>query len=356
MKRMLALTLALCMIFALCACGQQTTPADPATPADSAAPAASETPTEKTEPTYSFKFAITAAPTDPQATFAQMMIDEIEEKTNGDVAIELHTSGELGSINDVNEMIAQGAALINYTGVDAFNATVPDLAILNCQFCLSDPDQMTKVMASDWYKEQTETLAEEGNIRLLTNNWFTGYRHFATKFPVSTAADFKGKNMRVADAAALIAFSKAIGCAPVVTSWNETYTGLSNGMLDCCECPLASLWASSIQEVTDCIVLTGHLVSCGGIAMNEDIFKSMPEEYQEIFVNAAMAAGDAYKENSLKSQEECLQLFVDAGKTIVTLSDEEQAAFKASAANMYKDPSLGFPEGLYEMIQEIIAD
>ena len=334
MKKILALTLALCILFALYATSASA---------------------DGKKPTYSFKFAITAAPTDPQAKFAQMMIDEIEEKTNGDVAIELHTSGELGSINDVNEMIAQGASMINYTGCDAFNATVPDLAILNCQFCLSNPDQMTTLMNSDWYKDQIETLASKGNVRLLTNNWFTGYRHFATKFPVSTASDFAGKNMRVADAAALIAFSKAIGCAPIVTVWNETYTGLSNGMLDCCECPLASLWASSIQEVTDYIVLTGHLVSCGGISMNEEIFKSMPEEYQEIFLNAAYNAGEAYKEDSLMSQEETLKLFVDAGKTIVTLSDEEQAAFKARAAEMYKDPALGFPEGLYETIQEIIA-
>lgn len=350
MKKILALTLALCMVFTLCACGQNEAPAT------DAAPAAQENPTENATPTYSFKFAVTAAPTDPQSKFAQQMIDEIVEKTNGDVAIELHTSGELGSINDVNEMIAQGAAMINYTGADAFNAIVPDLGILNCQFCLSNPDQMTKVMTSDWYKEQIETLAAEGDTRLLTNNWFTGYRHFATKFPVSSADDFKGKNMRVADAAALIAFAKAIGCAPVVTAWNETYTGLSNGMLDCAECPLNSLWASSIQEVTDNIVLTGHLVSCGGICMNEDIFKSMPEEYQEIFINAAYAAGEAYKEDSLKSQEECLKLFEDAGKTIITLSDEEQAAFKANAATMYKDPSLGFTDGLYDMIQEIIAD
>ena len=89
--------------------------------------------------------------------------------------------------------------------------------------------------------------------------------------------------------------------------------------------------------------------------MNEELFKSMPEEYQEIFLNAAYAAGEAFKEDSLNAQGEALKLFEDAGKTIVTLSDEEQAAFKAKAANMYKDPALGFPEGLYEMIQEIIA-
>ena len=85
--------------------------------------------------TYEFKFSITQSATDPIAIYAQQMIDEIQEKTNNDVVIELHPNGELGAINDVNEMIAMGAKMINYTGSDAFTATVPELAILNCQFC-----------------------------------------------------------------------------------------------------------------------------------------------------------------------------------------------------------------------------
>ena len=137
------------------------------------------------------------------------MIDEIQEKTNNDVVIELHPNGELGAINDVNEMIAMGAKMINYTGSDAFTATVPELAILNCQFCLSDPAQMAKVQASDWYKDQVDTLAKQGNVRLLTLNWFTGYRHFVSKFPINSVDDLSGKQMRVADNAALPAFAWA---------------------------------------------------------------------------------------------------------------------------------------------------
>ncbi len=333
MKKLLAISLAFCMVFALCA---STAFADK-------------------KPTYSFKFSVTQAPTDPIAIYAQQMIDEIQEKTNGDVAIELHTNGELGAINDVNEMIAQGGMLINYTGADAFNATVPDLAILNCQYCLSNPDQMALVKDSDWYKAQVETLGEKGNVRLLTYNWFTGYRHFVSNFPINSVDDMSGKQMRVADAAALIAFSKAIGCSPVVTNWNETYTALSTHMVDCAEAPLSTLYASSLQEVTKYLTLTGHLVSCGGICMNEGIFKSMPEDYQKIFLDAAWNAGEAFKQNSLHEQEEYLVKFEEAGIEIKQPDAEMAEGFRAKASSMYADPSLGFSDGLYDMIQEIIA-
>lgn len=327
MKKILALTLSLCMMLAVCTASAAT---------------------------YNFKFSITQSSTDPIAKYAQQMIDEIQEKTNGDVSIVLHPNGELGSINDVNEMIAMGAEMINYTGCDAFNATVPDMAILNCQFCLSHPDQMKLVHESDWYKGQVDTLAKNGNVRMLSYNWFTGYRHFVSNFPINTVEDLAGKQMRVADAAALIAFSKALGCSPVVTNWNETYTALSQGMVDCAEAPLSTLYTSSLQEVTKHLTITGHLVSCGGIVMNEEIFASMPAEYQQIFLDAAWNAGEAFGQDSLGVEAEYTQKFADAGLTITTIEGEAKQAFIDKAAAMYSDPSLGFPEGLYETIQEII--
>lgn len=348
--KLMSLLLALAMVFALCACGNSTAPAQETkadTSGSDAAPA-------DDMPYYNFKFSVTQAATDPIAVYAQQMIDEIQEKTNGHITIELHPNGELGAINDVNELIAQGAEIINYTGADAFNATVPDLAILNCQFCLSDPSQMKPISESDWYKDQVETLASNGNVRLLTYNWFTGYRHFVSNFPINSVDDMSGKQMRVADAAALIAFSKALGCAPVVTNWNETYTALSQGMVDCAEAPLSTLYSSSLQEVTKYLTLTGHLVSCGGICMNEQIFQSMPEEYQQIMLEAAWNAGEAFGENSLTLEDEYIGKFEDAGIEIKRLDEETRQGFADKASSMYSDPSLGFSEGLFDRIQEII--
>lgn len=307
------------------------------------------------KPAYEFKFSVSQGATDPTTKYAQQMADEIFEKTNGDVVIEVHPGGELGSINEVNELIAAGAYMLNYTGSDGFTAYVPELAILNSQYCLSDPVQMDKLMESDWYKTQVETLASQGNTRLLTLNWFTGFRHFATKFPVETLADFTGKNMRVADSAAAIAFAKALGMSPVVTTKNEVYTGMSNGMLDAFENPLNGILSGSYYEVADYVVLTKHLVSCGGIAMNEGIFKSMPEEYQTAILEAAYNAGVAYKEYSLGTEADAQQALADAGMTIVEFTDEAMAEFKAAAAEMYNDPTLGFTKELYDTIQSIIA-
>lgn len=165
MKKFFALLLALAMILALSACGEkQQEPSNEGDEQDN-------TPAQ----TFNFKVSITQASTDPLATYTQQWMDEVTEKTNGAVTFEFHPNGELGTINDVCEQISRGASIIAYAGPDAFMATAPDLAILNSQYCLTDASQIDLINDSDWFKGQVDNLAANGNARILSWNYFTGY-------------------------------------------------------------------------------------------------------------------------------------------------------------------------------------
>ena len=86
MKKFLALALALCMIFALCACGQKAAPAE--APAEEAAPAAEEAAApaaEKAADAIVLKIGISTNEEDPRAKGALQFIGEITDKTNGAV-------------------------------------------------------------------------------------------------------------------------------------------------------------------------------------------------------------------------------------------------------------------------------
>ncbi|WP_330585098.1 TRAP transporter substrate-binding protein DctP [Parablautia muri] len=194
-------------------------------------------------------------------------------------------------MNDVCEQISRGASIIAYAGPDAFSSSAPDLAILNSQYCLTSADQIDAINQSDWFKEQAEKLAQDGNTRILSWNFFTGYRHILSKTPIETPDDLNGVQIRVADSPAAIAFVKALGCSPVVTNWNEVYSSISTNIVTACEAPLATLYSSSLQEVAQYCTLTNHLVSTGMMVIPVDIFASMPEEYQNILLEAVYQAG-----------------------------------------------------------------
>lgn len=349
MKKTFALLLAVLLAAALTACGgpASSSPAAPSTPAASGSEAAGPEPGQ----TFAFRVSITQSATDPMATYTQQWMDEVTEKTNGAVTFEFYPNGELGTINDVCEQVASGAAIIAYAGPDAFMATAPDLAILNSQYCLTNADQIDKVNQSDWFKGQCDLLAG-GNVHCLGWNYFTGYRHILSKTPIETVDDLNGVQIRVADSAAAIAFVKALGCAPVVTNWNEVYSSLSTNIVSACEAPLATLYSSSLQEVAGYCTLTNHLVSTGMMVLPEDIFASMPAEYQQILTDAVYKAGSDFTAFNLGSEQEYRQKMEDAGVTFIT---PDVAAFAQKASAMYSSGDLPFDQALYEEIQAIIA-
>lgn len=350
MKKILALILALAMILTLAACGSAPATETTAAAEVMATEAATQAPAEEA-PTYTFKVSITQSTTDPMATYTQQWMDEVTEKTNGAITFEFYPNGELGTINDVCEQIARGAAIIAYAGPDAYMAIAPDLAILNSQYCLTNADQIDAVNQSEWFQEQCDLLAA-GNVHCLGWNYFTGYRHFLSKEPIETVEDLSGVQVRVADSAAAIAFIKSLGASPVVTNWNEVYSSLSTNIVTAAEAPLATLYASSLQEVAKYCTLSNHLVSTGMMVLPEDIFNSMPEEYQQILTEAVYQAGTDFTAYNLNSEAEYQAKMEEAGVTFIT---PDVASFAAKASAMYSSGDLSFTPGLYEKIQEIIA-
>ena len=349
MKKILALLLAAIMVLSMAACGAEEVPATEAAPAAQGGETAAA-PTEAA-PTFNFKVSITQSTTDPMATYTQQWMDEVTEKTNGAVTFEFYPNGELGTINDVCEQIARGAAIIAYAGPDAYMSIAPDMAILNSQYCLTNADQIDAVNQSEWFQGQCELLAA-GNVHCLGWNYFTGYRHFLSKEPIETVEDLSGVQVRVADSAAAIAFIKSLGASPVVTNWNEVYSSLSTNIVTAAEAPLATLYSSSLQEVAKYCTLSNHLVSTGMMVLPEDIFNSMPAEYQQILTDAVYQAGTDFTAYNLNSEAEYQAKMEEAGVTFIT---PDVASFAAKASTMYSSGDLSFTPGLYEEIQAIIA-
>lgn len=298
---------------------------------------------------YTFKVSITQSATDPLATYTKQWIAEVEEKTNGNVKFEFYPNGELGNISDVGEQVARGAAIIAYVGPDNYSSIAPDMAILNSQYCLTNASQIEAVNNSDWFNEQTSLLAA-GGVHCLGWNYFTGYRHILCKKPINTVEDLKGVQLRVATQPASV-FAEALGCNPVITNWNEVYSALSTNMINAAEAPLATLYASSLQEVAKYCTLTNHLVSTGMMVMSEKLYDELPEEYQKILSEAVYKAGSDFSAYSLTSEADYQAKLEAAGVTFIT---PDVDSFAKKASSMYTSGKLPFSAGLYEKIQAII--
>ena len=111
MKKFVALLLALTMVFALAACGANSTPAtQPDTKTETPAENTGDT-APATTPEYTIKFATgsTADLENPQNVGTYKFKELVEERSNGRIAVECYINSTLGDVTTIVEQVQMGA-------------------------------------------------------------------------------------------------------------------------------------------------------------------------------------------------------------------------------------------------------
>jgi tripartite ATP-independent transporter DctP family solute receptor len=300
---------------------------------------------------YTIRLAHSLSATEPAHLAAEFFAANVNERSGGRIEMAVFPGEQLGSGKDVNEMIRQGANVMNITDAGYLSDYVPDIGILNGPYLMADYRDFQKIVDSEWLAEVDAQLQEAG-IRVVSYNNLFGRRHMIADMPIRTPADIEGVTVRVPPNQMWLATFEAMGARPTTVQWSEVYNALSQNVVAAAEAPLGSLWGSKLHEVKDTISLTGHFTAFAHFTMSEDFFQSLPEDLQTIMLEEGKRAGEEMTRLTLEKQDEYIGLFEDAGVTIV--EDVDIPAFQDATASVYE----AFPQwtpGLHAKIQAILA-
>ena len=75
-----------------------------------------------------FKWAMSTAIDHPASIITQEMCDEVYQRTNGAVTIELFVANTIGSESEITDMVRSGSILGGAIGIQMFENFVPDMA------------------------------------------------------------------------------------------------------------------------------------------------------------------------------------------------------------------------------------
>lgn len=286
----------------------------------------------KKEKTYSLKLGNVLAETDPITIGLKAMADEVKEKTNGKVSIEVYPSSQLGDTADVLEQAKNGSnvGVIIDTGMLA--DYVPDMAIYTAPYVFDNVEQARAFIETDIFKAWDKELATHG-LRDLSCNWYQGARHFLTNKPVKTPADLKGLRVRTMGSKVAQESMKALGATPTSLAWSEVYSGLQQKVIDSAEAQLPAVYGASLHEVIKYVSETGHFLLYTALVISEKWFQSLPEEYQDILVQASINAGDYATKLTLEKEVEYKANMEKAGVTFIPV---DITPFKKSSARVYE--------------------
>ena len=332
MKKYIALILTLCMVFALCACGQSAAPAATEAPAADAAAADAAPAAPAAEP-VTLCFAFSEAPESQTAQIMKTVKENIESRTEGRVIVEPHWSNELGSIADCIEQISLGGNIVSSTSASSWAPYgCADMTAMDSMFAFSSTDEIAKFNESDMWKAMVAELEENGGIHMICMNWAAAPRIILSNKAINSVDDLKGLLVRVPTDTYAAWFS-ALGASPVSgIPFAEVYTNIESGVIEAAEAPAATLSDYSIQEVAKYAFLSNHTYAAACFGTSTAIWNLISADDQAIITEELTNGGIEFTKLCADKNAEYLKAFEDAGVTVVEPSADDVAAFQKAAA------------------------
>ncbi len=296
--------------------------------------------------TIRIRLAHSLSTSEPAHLAAEFFAKNVAQRSNNRVQIQVFPGEQLGSGKDVNEMIRQGANVMNITDPGYLSDFVPDIGVLNGPYLINDPKDYNKLLASDWYKG-TEKKLETAGFRFVMANGFFGQRHLISTKAVRKPEDMNGMTVRVPPNTMWIETFKAMGARPTTVQWSEVYNALQQNVVVGAEAPLGSLWGSKLHEVRKFISMTGHFTAFVMWPINANYFNKLPADVQKLLLEEGKRAGDEMTRLTLDLQNDYMSKFKAAGVQFVT--DVDINAFQKATNSVYS----AFPKwtpGLHDTV------
>lgn len=289
--------------------------------------------------TYNLKIGTVLTETDPLfIALTEVFEKQVEEKTNGEVQVEVYSGGQLGGDEDVLEQAIVGAGVGVVTEAGRLSNYVYDFGVLLAPYVAKDYEEATKLFQTETYKGLCAEL-ENAGFNILSFNYFQGERELFTKKPVKGPADLAGQRVRSSGSQVVTSTLAAMGANTTVLPCAEAYQALQQKVIDGVEVHLSAAVGSSIHEVTDYLAFTAHQQLLTALVVSDAWFKKLPAEYQTILKEASEAAGAAASESVIAKNEEFLQTLIDGGIEVVECDVD---AFRANCDKVYEE--LGYSE------------
>ena len=129
---------------------------------------------------YNFKFGTVSADTEPLLDAMRYMAKNIEDRSDGRIAIDVYGGAVLGTNKEVYEQVKNGGMVMTIADFGYLADYYPDMGIIAGPYLLPDVNDFDKLLKSDWYSETLTNLEAASGLKVTAANWFFGARHIIT--------------------------------------------------------------------------------------------------------------------------------------------------------------------------------
>jgi len=247
---------------------------------------------------------------------AERFAEQVSDLTEGAVTVEILPAGQMGGQREIIESVQFGTLDMGYGESGLYANNVPAFGILSLPYLYASEDHWASVVDGEIGAELADQLASTANIKVL--NWIlAGYRDTYIKDkPINVPGDFDDVKIRVPESPVFIQTFAALGAQPTPVPGPEMYTALQTGLVDAMEGTPEVGVTYRIYEVTDYASKTRHILFDGSLAINNDLFNSLPEDQQEAILTAAASVAEQQRAERAERENGWFDQLEELGMTI----------------------------------------
>ncbi|MTH77931.1 DctP family TRAP transporter solute-binding subunit [Paracoccus aestuariivivens] len=258
----------------------------------------------------------------PTVAAVRWMGDQVKERTQGRVCVEVFPASALGEEKDSIEQTQFGVIDMVRASFGPFNNLVPETQIVSLPYIFRSAQHMYNVMDGPIGDQIAEGFAQHDLIVL--GYYDGGARSFYNgERPINKIEDLKGMKFRVMQSDVFVDMMAAFGANATPMPYGEVYSAIQTGVIDGAENNPASYDTSGHFEVAKYYTLDEHLIMPEVLAVSKVTWDKLSPEDQAVLKAAGKESVTVMRDLWAKKIAESEASVEKAGSQIVRGIDKK---------------------------------
>lgn len=282
----------------------------------------------------SWKFALEEVEGSVQHAYAKKFAELVEQKSDGEITVNIFPYGQLGTSGDLTELVQSNAVQITNASPGHLGSIVEEMQVFSIPYVLSEQDKVNKKVLQEAdviYEDLGQSLRDKG-LEILTM-YPEGDMVWTTNKKVTEPADFDGVKMRTMTSPLLTEAYKAFGATPTPMAYGEVYSALQLGTIDAQVNPIFAIEEMKFYEVQDYMIWAGQQEFTTSVVTGKTWYNDLSEDKREILTSSISEATDYIFEKQREYNKKRLQKIKEnkPEMEMIRLSAEQREVFRERA-------------------------
>ncbi|MGM8366415.1 TRAP transporter substrate-binding protein [Virgibacillus sp. W0181] len=306
---------------------------------------------ESSDEKHVLRFAHVLSEDTPLHLAAEKFKEDLEEKSDGRIEVELFPNGQLfASERESIEAVQLGNVEMSQVATAVMSSFQPEFSVYNLPFLFESREHVYAAMDGQLGDTLNESLADLDLIG--TGYQENGFRHVLNnQRSIEKPEDISGLKMRVIENKMYEDLFNSLGANASPLGFGETYTALQQGVYDGLDSEITVASNEKFDEVLDYLSLTGHTFTATVGIMNKDYYDSLPEDLQDLVMEAAADMNEYERELNVEQEDDKLEKLKESME-VNELTAEQKKEFQKAIQPIFDEHAEKVGKDIVELAKE----